>query len=129
MHSITYETLVPRLLERVPEFHPTEEWVEDNLAYLVFGDLMRFINLQLEDPANDAVVRRIFEFFESALNVPDPRIKDVLDDSFHDLAVSVEPVSVKRFMKRATRRLYESVEDSIYVTPFLKKAARFIRFR
>lgn len=46
--TITYDDIVSRLSEAIPEFQPDSEDVADNLVYLVFGDLIRFATRELE---------------------------------------------------------------------------------
>jgi hypothetical protein len=64
--SLTYDKLVPRLVEAVPEVPLDPADIADNLVYLVFNDLMRFVNTTIEAEGNTEVLTRIFSFIEAA---------------------------------------------------------------
>jgi hypothetical protein len=111
--TITYDDVVPRLLEAVPEFHPDIDDVADNLVYLVFPDLMRFIKRELEGKQSGQLLKRIFAFLEEAVRCQDPRITEMLRDALYGLAIP-DPDTPKALMGTATRKLFRKVEKEIY---------------
>lgn len=107
MQEVTYENVVRRLLEIVPEFHPDEEDVSDHLVHLVFGDLTDFVKSLLETANSDQVVRRVFSFIEEAARSGDVRVLDAVRDSFLEgLADSPDHLhKSKKHMGRLTLKL------------------------
>jgi len=47
-NPITRNNLVARLLDAVPEFQANPEDVRENLTYLIFNDLARFVSSLIE---------------------------------------------------------------------------------
>ena len=113
MEKLRYDNLIARLLDSVPEFPADPEDVKDNLVYLVFNDLTRFVISLLEAEAKEDLLRRIFDFIEEAASIQDQQVTDVLWDSFNELAMK-EPDKAKSYMGRYTRKIYEEVEEEIY---------------
>ena len=125
MKAITYDNLVAQLIETVPEFPVDPEYVQDNLTYIVFNDLTRFVNSQFETNNNDEILQRIFNFIEGAARSQDRKIIDVLWDSFNELAIK-EPDKAKSYMGVYTRRIFQDVEDEIYGRPSVARKIRRI---
>lgn len=111
--TITYNNVVSRLLEAIPEFHPDSEDVTDNLVYLVFGDLIRFAKHELEVKPGSEVVQRIFAFLEEAARSQDPRVTEMLCDALYDLAIP-DPDKARAVMGRSTRKLFGKVVKGVY---------------
>lgn len=117
MEEITYETIIERLLEAVPEFHPDEEDVRDHLAHLVFEDLRRFVKSLVETTNNDVLLKRIFGFIEEAARSRDVRVLDAVRDSFLEgLADSPDHLAkTEKYMGRSTLKLLR--EAKAYLNP------------
>ena len=80
MESLTYEKLVPRLVEALPEVPIDPDSIADNLAYLVFSDLMRFVNTTVEACGDDPLLAKIFRLIEEVAQTKDVQVQDVLQD-------------------------------------------------
>jgi DNA-binding ferritin-like protein (Dps family) len=127
MEKLRYDNLIARLVDAVPEFPADPEYVKDNLVYLVFNDLARFVISLFEAEAKEDLLRRIFDFMEEAASSQDQRITDVLWDSFNELAMK-EPDKAKSYMGRYTRKIYQDVEEEIYGSPsVVRKIGRTIK--
>lgn len=113
MENLTYETLVPRLVEAVPEVPVDSDQVENNLAYLVFSDLMRFVNSLIETDGNRDVLEKIFQFVEDAARMKDKLIDSLLMDSLYLVAVAPTR-EAKKFMGPHTEKLFRRVESEVY---------------
>jgi hypothetical protein len=113
MESLTYETLVPRLVEALPEVPMDPDSVADNLAYLVFNDLMRFVNTAVEASANAPLLAKIFRFIEEVAQTKDVQVQDVLQDALYGLAVAPTD-GAKRYMGPNTLKVFRHVEAQIY---------------
>jgi hypothetical protein len=87
MESLTYEKLVPRLVEALPEIPIDPYSVADNLAYLVFNDLMCFVNTTVEASGDAPLLAKIFRFIEEVAQAKDVQVQDVLQDALYLLAV------------------------------------------
>lgn len=116
MESLTYENLVPRLVEAVPEVPLDPEDVADKRAYLVFSDLMRFVNGTIESKGNTELLTRIFRLIEEAAQTRDSLVEDVLLDALYEVAVA--PIDktneAKTYMGRRTQKLFRKLESQIY---------------
>jgi hypothetical protein len=88
MKSLTYENLVPRLIEALPEVPMDPDSVADNLTYLVFNDLMRFVNLTVEVGGDAPILAKIFRFIEEVAGTKDLQVQDVLQDCLYLVAVA-----------------------------------------
>ena len=82
MHSskpITYERLIPSLLERIPEFQPDSVDVDERITYLVFDE---FVNFLLErDPKKESVLlQRGFGFLEELSASHEREVRMLLRD-------------------------------------------------
>ena len=117
MEDISYENIIERLLEAVPEFHPDEEDVRDHLVHLVFEDLTRFVKSALETDDKDQLLKRVFGFIEEAASSHDDRVLDALRDSFLEgLADSRDHlVKAKKYMGSTTHKLLG--EAKAYLNP------------
>jgi hypothetical protein len=117
MEEITYENVVQRLLEVIPEFHPDQEDVSDHLVHLVFGDLTDFVKSLLETANSDQVVHRVFGFIEEAARGGDVRVLDAVRDSFLEgLADSPDHLyKSKKHMGRFTLKLLRQAKA--YLNP------------
>ena len=62
--------------------------VADNLTYLVFNDLMRFVNTAVEASAHAPLLAKIFRFIEEVAQTKDVQVQDVLQDALYGLAVA-----------------------------------------
>ena len=116
MESLTYETLVPRFVETVPEVPLDADDVADNQAYLVFNDLMRFVDSKIETQESAEVLMRIFSFIEMAAQTKDVQVQDVLEDALYQIAVApIERTeSAKMYMGPNTQKLFRRVLRQIY---------------
>jgi len=114
--ELTYENLVARLVEAVPEFPIDANNVADNLAYLTFNDLTRFVNTKLEVEGNTELLTKIFLFIEEAAETGDGLVEDVLQDALYEIAVA--PIDktnkAKMYMGRRTQKLFRKLESQIY---------------
>ena len=117
MHEITYESVVQRLLETIPEFHADQEDVRDHLAHLVFEDLRRFVKSALETSNNGELLKRVFGFIEESVSGHDIRVLDVMRDSFLEgLADSPDHLSrAEKYMGASTLKLLQEARD--YLNP------------
>jgi hypothetical protein len=111
--GINYNNIAERLLECVPEFHPEQTDVRDNIVYLVFEDLVRFVKVFVQKAGQDELLRRIFNFIEQALRDGDPRVVEMLRDVFIELAL-LDSVRVKHLMGPLGRKLLKRVQAEVY---------------
>src|SRR5687768_852169 len=116
MESLTYERLVPRLVQAVPELPLNADDVAGNRAYLVFNDLMRFVISTLDAEQNTEVLTKIFSFIEGAAQTKDTQVEDVLQDALYQIAVApIERTeNAKMYMGSNTQKLFLQVEAQIY---------------
>lgn len=116
MERLTYEKLVPRLMEAVPEIPIDADNVADNLAYLAFNDLTRFVNTRLLVEGNTELLTKIFHFIEEAAQTGDVQVLDVLQDALYEIAVAPTDKTnrAKMYMGRRTRKLFRKLESQIY---------------
>ena len=113
MESLTYEKLVPRLVEALPEVPMDPDSVADNLTYLVFNDLMRFVNSTVEADGDAPILAKIFRFIEEVARTKDVQVQDVLQDCLY--AVAVAPANdARRYMGPNTQKVFRHVEARIY---------------
>ena len=113
MESLTYEKLVPRLVEVLPEIPIDPDSVAENLAYLVFNDLMRYLNTIVERDGDNPLLAKIFRFIEEVAQTKDVQVQDVLQDALYELAVA--PTGKARIhMGPKTERVFRKVEAEIY---------------
>ena len=114
--ELTYENLLSRLVEAVPEFPIDAEHVADNLVYLTFNDLTRFVNTRLEIEDNTELLTKIFHFIEEAAQIGDVHVQDVLQDALYEIAVApIEKTNrAKMYMGRRTQKLFRKLEAQIY---------------
>jgi hypothetical protein len=113
MESLTYENLVARLVEALPEVPIEPDSVEENFAYLVFSDLMRFVNARVDGPVQDPLLVRIFHFIEEVAQTKDLLVQDVLQDGLYYLATAPTD-KAKMYMGPKTRKVFRQVEAQIY---------------
>ena len=113
MESLTYENLVPRLVEALPEVPMDPDSVSDNLTYLVFNDLMRFVNTTVEANGNAPILAKIFRFIEEVALTKDVQVQDVLQDCLYLVAVALAD-NARRHMGPNTRKVFRHVEAQIY---------------
>ena len=113
MESLTYEKLVPRLVEALPEVPVDPDSVADNLAYLVFNDLMRFVNTLVEASDDNPLLAKIFRFIEEVAHAKDVQVQDVLEDALYELAVAPTD-NARRYMGPNTRKVFRQVEAQVY---------------
>ena len=111
--DITYDNVVPLLLEVIPEFPSDADNVTDNLVYLVFPDFMHFAKLEIEQNRNKQLLDRVFAFLEEVAQSQDERVTEMLRDALHDLAIP-NPDEPRALMGRRTRKLFRKVEREIY---------------
>jgi len=114
--ELTYENLVARLVEAVPEFPIDADNVADNLVYLTFNDLTRFVNARLEVEENTELLAKIFHFIEEAAKTGDVQVQDVLQDALYEIAVApIEKTNKARmYMGGRTKNLFRKLESQIY---------------
>jgi hypothetical protein len=83
--EITYDTVVPLLLDALPGFRPThEEHLADFgelLPHLLFGDLTRFV-LAARAASDHTTVTQALNFLETASLSADQKVRDLVADSF-----------------------------------------------
>jgi hypothetical protein len=113
MESLTYENLVPRLVEAVPEVPMDPDSVADNLAYLVFNDLMRFVNTTVAASGEAPILAKIFRFIEEVALTKDVQVQDVLQDCLYTVAVAPAD-DARRYMGPNTQKVFRHVEAQIY---------------
>ena len=115
MESENYETLVPHLVEAIPEVPFDPDDVADRRTYLVFNDLMRFVVSSI-DAGKTETLERIFRFIEAAAQTNDLRVEDVLQDAFYHVAVAPKETTerAKNSMGPRTQKLFRRVEAQIY---------------
>ena len=111
--TITFDNVVPLLLEAIPEFQGDAEDVAENLVYLVFPDFMRFAKRKLEDKESEQLLMRVFAFLEKAAQSRDARVTEMLRDALHELAIP-DPDRPRALMGKATRRLFGKVVKEVY---------------
>ena len=116
MESLTYETLVPRLVEIVPDLPLDADDVADSRAYQVFSDLMRFVSSTIEPGGNNELLTKIFCFIEVAAETKDVQVQDVLQDALYQIAVApIEKTeSAKKYMGPKTQKLFRQLEAQLY---------------
>lgn len=127
MEPITRHNLIARLLDAVPEFQADPEDVRENLTYLVFNDLARFVGSLIENRNHEELLQRVFAFIEDATKTQDHEIKEILRDSFNDLAIQ-HPESAESYMGRHTRRVFQLTKEDVYGgASVVRKIGGFIR--
>jgi hypothetical protein len=116
MESVTYETLVPRLVEAVPEVPLDPNFVADNLPYLVFNDLLRYVIASMGAEEDTGLLSRIFSFIEAAAQTQDIQVHDMLQDALYHIAVAPteKAESAKLYMGTNTQQLFRKLELQIY---------------
>ena len=116
MQEITYENVIERLLQTVPEFQADDEDVADQRGTLVFEDLTRFLKMLVETNEKPELITTIFQFVEEAARSSDARVLDAIRYSFLEgLADSPYHLDLtKKYMGSQTRKL-------------LKDAKRYLR--
>jgi hypothetical protein len=65
MQEITYDNVIQKLLEAIPEFRADEKDVADHRGTFLFEDLARFVKVSVE-ANDDELMRRSFRFREAA---------------------------------------------------------------
>lgn len=112
MQEITYENVIQRLLQTVPEFRADEEDVADQRGTLVFEDLTRFVKMLVDTNEDTELVRRIFTFVEKAATSSDVRVLDAIRYSFLEgLADSPYHLSLtKKYIGSQTRKLLKDAK-------------------
>ena len=113
MEPITRSNLIARLLEAVPEFQADPEDVRDNLTYLVFNNLARFVCSLIENRNHEELLHRVFGFIEDATRTQDHEIKEILRDSLNELAIQ-HPESAESYMGPHTRRIFQMTREDVY---------------
>jgi hypothetical protein len=113
MEAVTYRNILSQLVEAVPEFQPDSDDLNDNLAYLVFADLIRFVTLEIRGGQNPQLLQKVFGFLEEAAKSKDKQVIDLLSDALYELAIRDAEKS-KSLMGRATRKLVRKVEKEVY---------------
>lgn len=92
---MTMDTVLAKLQDAVPGFHPTAEWLSEGNTYLVFGDFARFICseaevLQYVHSENEASqlsqVQISVAFLERALRDGDQDVRDLIFDCIESVA-------------------------------------------
>ena len=111
MQEITYDNVIQRLLEAIPEFRADDEDVADHRGTLVFEDLTRFVKVLVETN-DDELIRRIFRFLEEAGTSSDTRVLDAVTYSFLEgLADSPYHLNAtKKYMGSQTRKLLKDAK-------------------
>jgi len=87
--------------------------VADNLTYLVFNDLMRFVNTTVEASSDSPLLAKIFCFIEEVARVKDVQVQDVLQDSLYLIAVAPAG-DARRYRGPNTQRVFRQVEAQIF---------------
>ena len=113
MESLTYENLVPRLVEALPEIPIDPDSVADNLAYFVFSDLMRFVNTMVDADGDNPLLGKTFRFIEEVAQMKDVQVQDVLQDALYLLAVAPTD-KARMYMGPKTQKVFRIVEAEIY---------------
>ena len=113
MDSLTYEKLVPRLVEVLPEIPIDPDLVADNLAYFVFNDLMRLVNTMVEAGGDNPLLAKIFSFIEEEAQTKDVQVQDVLQDALYELAVAPTD-KARMYMGPKTQKAFRKVVAEIY---------------
>jgi len=111
--AITFDTVVPLLLEAIPEFPSDADDVAENLVYLVFSDVMRFLKRELESNQNEDLLKRMFAFLEDVAQSQDARVTEMLQDALYELVIP-DPDTPRSFMGRSTRKLFGQVVKEVY---------------
>lgn len=113
MQEITYDNLIQRLLQAIPEFTADEDDVADHRGTLVFEDLTRFVKGLVEANDNDELIQRIFRFLEEASKSSDTQVLDAIRYSFLEgLADSPYHLnSTKKYMGSQTRKLLKNAKQ------------------
>ncbi len=105
MEPITRHNLIARLLDAVPEFQADPEDVRGNLTYLVFDDLARFVGSLIENRNHKELLQRVFGFIEDATRTRDHQIREILRDSFNELAIQ-HPETAESYMDGIPARFF-----------------------
>jgi hypothetical protein len=82
MQEITYENVIERLLQALPEFRADEEDIADQRVTLVFEDLTRFLKALVDRDEDPELITRVFLFIEEAAQSSDARVLDAIRYSF-----------------------------------------------
>jgi hypothetical protein len=111
MQEITYDNIIQRLLDAIPEFRADEEDVADHRGTLVFEDLTRFVKVLVE-ANHEELIRKVFRFIEEAGSSSDTRVLDAIRYSFLEgLADSpYHPNLTKKYMGSQTRKLLKDAK-------------------
>ncbi len=95
----TSSELIGRLEAAVPEFRPDTDDVRDGLNYLVVSSLMTFV--EQTDPERDSeVLKRIFDFLETAAGEGDDEVVGMIRDAIWGLATYSDVTRYRHLMSR-----------------------------
>ncbi len=83
--------------------------VADNLTYLVFNDLMRFVNTTVEASGDAPILAKIFRFIEEVAGTKDVQVQDVSQDFLYLVAVAPAD-NARRYMGPNTQKAFRDVE-------------------
>jgi hypothetical protein len=100
--------LIKRLAIVVLEFQPDADDVNDDRSYLVFNALMRYVE-GLDLNQDGELLRRIFDFLESAAREGDDAVVRVVRDALWGLATWADVNLYKPLMGRKSRALLRDV--------------------
>jgi hypothetical protein len=117
MSELTYDTIIDRLIEEIPEF--SEPWRAElewlgagDWAYLLFGLVVNpFLVDSLHDSQHEEAVRRIFDFVERMALSDDERLRTVASTSVCERLGGSDLLQLAYpYMGPATRQLSDASE-------------------
>lgn len=117
---LSYASVVDDLLATLPEIKPRFEeegkcW-DEVLQHIVFGDVVvPFVLELLSDESEQAMLERVFAFFENMATSPDDMVSElltvsVLEQLGDDAAVRAKAM---HYMGRNTKKLSDAMEKGL----------------
>ena len=110
---INKETMIDELRGAVPEFVIDPDWVPENLGYLIFNDLARYLceQTQLSDWK---VVKQGMDFLERSLDGQDPYMRDLVHEVLEALLSCDQASEVKQYFGPRTQVLWNEFMEDTY---------------
>ena len=110
---INKETMIDELRSAVPEFVIDPDWVPENLGYLIFNDLARYLCEQAQF-SDWKVVKQGMDFLERSLDGQDSYMRDLVHEVLEALSSCDQVSEVKQYFGPRTRVLWNEFMEDTY---------------
>lgn len=110
---INKETMIEELRGAVPDFVIDPDWVPENLGYLIFNDLARYLceQAQLSDWK---VVKQAMDYLERSLDGQDSYMRGLVHEVLEALLSCDQVSEVKQYFGPRTLVLWNEFMEGIY---------------